>query len=153
MRETAKANGKADDDDLAVMGGSAGAGAALGVGGAITIGLAGAGAANAWNPVGWALLIAGAITAVGGLIIGHLDNDSEESEEKALEELAKVRAEKDRDLTAEEINEIANKYDKTGDLGKSLTENEQDLEATNKLIEEMSENTKAIRKNNELILS
>lgn len=54
-----------------VAGGTAGVAGGLIVGSGVVAGLAGAGAANAWNPVGWGLLIAAGVTAVATALYEH----------------------------------------------------------------------------------
>ena len=66
--------------------------AAWGIGGGVVGGIAGgilaAGAVNGWNPVGWALLAAGALTVVGSAIAGAAVGDDEEAEHEATDHLA-----------------------------------------------------------------
>jgi hypothetical protein len=51
--------------------------------------LAGVGAANFWNPVGWALMIAG-IVAAGVGVAGAFNNDNNDNETAALKALEKA---------------------------------------------------------------
>jgi hypothetical protein len=68
---------KMSKDDGAALGGGFGAGAALAAGGGITLGLVSAGAANFWNPVGWGLIIAGAVSAAIGTGIAVFGKEAE----------------------------------------------------------------------------
>lgn len=135
-----------DSDDTTAVAGGVGAGAALGTGGAILLSAA---VANSWNPVGWALIIAGAIAAVIGIGIATFNNDAEERELKTLDALAaKSKAEGGRGLREDEIKEIADKEDPSGKLAESLLK---DIDATNNMIAELRANTEAIDRNNDLI--
>jgi hypothetical protein len=134
-----------DKDDTTAVGGGVAAGGALAAGGAILA----AGAVNGWNPVGWALLIAGAVTAAIGAGIAIFNNDADDREAKTLSALEEMSIEQGgRSLTKDEIANIANQYDKSGKLADSLLK---DVDATNEMIKQMRENTEAIRRNNELI--
>ena len=149
-REQAKSGTQTwDDDDTTVAAGAGIAAGALGVGG----GLLAAGAVNGWNPVGWVLLAAGALTALVGGAMMLFSNDAQELEQEALDAIAQKRHELGRDLSAEEIKEVAIKYDDTGKLGESLTSTTEALNNTNDMAEAINENTAALRANSELILS
>lgn len=131
-----------DNDDTTAVAGGVGAGVALGVGAAVAF-------ANAWNPVGWAMIIAGALSAVIGVGIAAFNNDADIREAKTLEALEEFSTQSGgRSLTKEEIESIANKEDPSGKLADSLLE---DVDATNEMIAEMRANTEAINRNNELI--
>ena len=87
-----------------IAGGAAAAAGGIGVAG----GMLAAGAANAWNPVGWGLLIAGAVT-VGATAIHRsatagtkLTKEAVENYSKTLTEAAKTEA-KERTATTKEI--------------------------------------------------
>ena len=131
-----------DNDDTTAVAGGVGAGAALGVGAAVAF-------ANAWNPVGWAMIIAGALATVIGVGIAAFNNDADARESQTLQALEEFSTQNGgRDLTKDEITEIANKQDPSGKLAASLLE---DVNATNEMISEMRTNTEAINRNNELI--
>jgi hypothetical protein len=84
-REQAKSGTQSwDSDDSTIAAGAGIAAGALGVGG----GLLAAGAVNGWNPVGWVLLAAGALTALVGGAMMIFSNDAQELEQKALDEIA-----------------------------------------------------------------
>lgn len=87
-----------------IAGGAAAAAGGIGVAG----GMLAAGAANAWNPVGWGLLIAGAVT-VGATAIHRaatagtkLTKEAVETYSKTLTDAAKTEA-KERKATTKEI--------------------------------------------------
>lgn len=62
-----------------VLGGAAGVAGGAIVGGSAIATMAGVGAANAWNPVGWGLLLAAAVTAAGVAIYELQDKASDSS--------------------------------------------------------------------------
>jgi hypothetical protein len=65
-----------------------GAGWAIGGGlGAVVTGAVALGIANVWNPIGWAALIAGGLTAIGGAIAGFAEGDDEAAEIEAIDNL------------------------------------------------------------------
>lgn len=149
-REQAKSGTQTwDNDDATVATGAGIAVGALGIGG----GLLAAGAVNGWNPVGWVLLAAGALTGLVGGAMMLFSNDAQELEQEALDAIAKKRQELGEDLSAEQIKEIALKYDDTGKLGESLAGTTEALNNTNDMAEAINENTAALRANSELILS
>ena len=150
-REQARARGWDTDDSTALAGGGL-ATASLAGGGAL-LATGAIGAANFWNPVGWALLAAAAVTAIGTTVALISEaGEQTESEQKALEAMAAEKEKLGRDLTKEEIQSIAKQYDSSGNLGKSLTEDSAAIDALNKLTDEMLENTAALRRNSEIIL-
>jgi hypothetical protein len=108
---------------------------------------------NAWNPVGWILGIGAGLVALGGIVTTAINNDVQEIEESALNEIAAERQKLGRDLTDTEVKNIADKYDPTGDLAKSLAGTVEALNNTNDMAEAINENTAALRANSELILS
>ena len=131
-----------DQDDTTAVAGGVGAGAALGVGATVAF-------ANAWNPVGWAMIIAGALAAVVGRGIATFNNDADIREAKTLSALEEFSTNNGgRNLTEEEIKNIADEQDSSGQLAESLLE---DINATNDMIEKMRANTAAIERNNDLI--
>lgn len=67
-----------------IAGGAAGVAGGAIVGSGVVAGLAGAGAANAWNPVGWGLLIAAGVTALGTAIYKGVKEQDEHN--KALKD-------------------------------------------------------------------
>lgn len=145
-RNKLKSKANADNDDGAWLGGGLGGGAALAAGGGAAVGLVAAGAANFWNPVGWALIIAGAVTAAIGTA-GALGNDAEEAEYEALEKLTNSYATlgeaafEDKNIEALNLND-----DK---LIKSLKSNRSEVA---KLVKEMYNNTIETKKNTEAII-
>ena len=135
-----------DQDDTTAIAGGVGAGAAL-AGGAVAYTAIAAG--NSWNPVGWAMLIAGAVAAVIGTGIALFNNDADAREAQTLSALEEFSTQNGgRSLTEEEIKTIADQQDASGKLAESLLE---DVDATNNMIAEMRNNTEAINRNNELI--
>ena len=145
QRTQAEAGGRSwDADDTAAVGGGLGAGAALGAGAIIAF-------ANAWNPVGWAMIIAGALAAVVGTGIAAFNNDADIREAQTLDALAEFsKANNNSELTPDQIKKYADMYDNTGKLSESLL---QDVNATNDMIAKMVANTEAIERNNDLIAS
>ena len=134
------------NDDTTAVAGGVGAGAALAGGAVAYTAIA---ASNVWNSVGWAMLIAGAVSAVIGIGIAAFNNDADERESKTLDALEELSINSGgRDLTKEEIKAAADKEDPTGKLAESLLK---DIDATNDMVEEMRKNTEAINRNNELI--
>ena len=77
---------------LSIAGGTAAAAGGIGVAG----GMLAAGAVNAWNPVGWGLLIGGAVTVAGTAIYRWVDtlNQADEQAQKAYNELYEVSKDK-----------------------------------------------------------
>lgn len=77
---------------LSIAGGTAAAVGGIGVAG----GMLAAGAVNAWNPVGWGLLIGGAVTVAGTAIYRWVDtlNQADEQAQKAYNELYEVSKDK-----------------------------------------------------------
>jgi hypothetical protein len=106
-------------------------------------------ASNVWNPVGWAMLIGGAVAAAIGIGIATFNNDADIREAETLSALEEFSTNAGgRDLTEEEIKDIADKQDSSGQLAESLLKN---VDATNDMIEKMRANTAAIERNNDLI--
>lgn len=137
-----------DKDDTTAVAGGVGAGAALAGGAVAYTAIA---ASNVWNPIGWAMLIAGAVAAVIGIGIAAFNNDADAREAQTLNALEEFSTNNGgRDLTEEEIKTIANQKDSSGKLAESLLK---DVDATNEMIAEMRANTEAINRNNELIAS
>ena len=135
-----------DDDDTTAVAGGVGAGAALAGGAVAYTAIA---ASNVWNPVGWAMLIAGAVAAVIGVGIAAFNNDADAREAQTLNALEEFSINNGgRDLTKEEIKAIADQQDSSGKLAESLLK---DVDATNNMIAEMRANAEAINRNNELI--
>ena len=135
-----------DEDDTTAVAGGVGAGTALAGGAVAYTAIA---ASNVWNPVGWAMLIAGAVAAVIGVGIAAFNNDADARETQTLNALEELSINNGgRDLTKEEIKAIADEQDSSGKLAESLLK---DIDATNNMIAEMRANTEAINRNNELI--
>lgn len=89
-----------------IAGGAAGVAGGAIVGSGVVAGLAGAGAANAWNPVGWGLLIAAGVTALGTAIYKGVKE--QEKANKALEQTVEnqIAAGKDAKKKFDEINQV-----------------------------------------------
>ena len=95
-----------------VLGGTAGVAGGVIVGSGVVAGLAGAGAANAWNPVGWGLLIAAGFTALGVAIYDGVKE--QEKANKALEQTTEnqIAAGKESKKEWEQLNQIyQNEYE------------------------------------------
>ena len=95
-----------------VLGGTAGVAGGVIVGSGVVAGLAGAGAANAWNPVGWGLLIAAGVTALGVAIYDGVKE--QEKANKALEQTTEnqIAAGKESKKEWEQLNQIyQNEYE------------------------------------------
>ena len=153
-RKQAKSGKKSwDTDDTTVALGAGGAAAAF-AGGALAVG-----AVNAWNPVGWAALAVGALTtlavgaAAAGTALVAAGEEVSKGEQEALEAIAAKREELGTDLSETQIMEIAEQFDSSGDLGRSLAGTTEALKETNKMAEAINENTAAVRANTEMILS
>jgi hypothetical protein len=95
------------------------------------------------------MIIAGAVAAVIGVGIAAFNNDADAREAETLSALEEFSTNAGgRDLTKQEIKDIADKQDSSGKLAESLLE---DVDATNDMIEKMRANTAAIERNNDLI--
>lgn len=82
-----------------IAGGAAGVAGGAIVGSGVVAGLAGAGAANAWNPVGWGLLIAAGVTALGTAIYKGVKEQEEHN--KALQDTVENNRAMAKDIKAQ----------------------------------------------------
>ena len=94
-----------------------GGGLGLAGAGALTAGMLGVGAANAWNPLGWGLLIASGVTLLGTAIykgVSNVSGAAEHVEEEYTERLKSIREQNRNEKLA--WNDISKQLDETSDL-------------------------------------
>ena len=96
-----------------------GGGLGLAGAGALTAGMLGVGAANAWNPLGWGLLIASGVTLLGTAIykgVSNVSGAAEHVEEEYTERLKSIREQNRNEKLA--WSDISKQLDETSDLDK-----------------------------------
>lgn len=94
-----------------------GGGLGLAGAGALTAGMLSVGAANAWNPLGWGLLIASGVTLLGTAIykgVSNVSGAAEHVEEEYTERLKSIREQNRNEKLA--WNDISKQLDETSDL-------------------------------------